>query len=594
MTKPSNSISSFCGAFALAGALLLAPLPLAYSRESAPPEPVAAALGQREQEGTQEAENATKPNKPKDPCKHEEKHGEKPKPKKQCPPEPSSGGVAKGDFNGDGVGDLAVGVPGEDVGSIQNAGAVNVIYGTVRGLTVTNNQFWTEDSPGVVGTAEALDQFGASLASGDFNGDGFSDLAVGRPGEDAVGIDQGAVTVLYGSASGLTATGSQGWAQNVPGMLGDAEAVENFGSALVWGDFNADGFGDLAIGVPREAAGGFFDAGAVNVIYGSPAGLTVAGNQFWTQNTALGGAFSETADSFGATLTAGDFNKDGSDDLVIGVPREGQGGNQNVGEVDILYSTPGVGLTSAGSQAWTQDSAGVPDTGEFGDGFGKSLAAGDFSGDGTADLAIGVPAEDVGTIENAGAVNVLYGSAGSGLTATNAQFWTQNTGSVLDACEANDSFGTTLAAGDFNGDGRKDLAIGVPFEDVGAIKAAGAVNVLYGGFKLTSPTTAIIGLLDTNNQFLTQDTAGVPDACETGDAFGSALTAWNFGNGPQADLAVGVPQEDFGNISDAGAVNVLYGSPDGLSTTGSQLWHQDVEGILDQDEAGDGFGTALY
>ena len=579
MTKPSNSVITLCGALILTGALLLAPLPLAHGQASAPG-------------AAREAENAAKPSQLKDPCKHQDK---KLKEKKQCPPEQTSGGVAKGDFNGDGFGDLAVGVPDEDLGTIKDAGAVNVIYGSADGLTATGNQFWTQDSPNIVNTAEVEDRFGSSLASGDFDGDGFSDLAVGVPFEDINGvIDTGAVSVIYGSPSGLAATGNQFWSQGGTGVLDDPEFDDRFGSALVWGDFNNDGFGDLAIGVFLEDVGAIKDAGAVNVIYGTAAGLTPANNQFWTQDSVLGGAFSDSGDGFGAPLAAGDFNNDGSDDLAVGVHFEAVGILGGTGEVDILYGSAAVGLTSTGSQAWTQDSAGIADTVELGDFFGSSLAVGDFGRDGVADLAIGVLREDVGSIEDAGAVHVIYGSPGAGLTSTNSQFLTQDTSGILDSAEVNDNFGAALAAGDFNGDGQKDLAIGVRFEDVGTIHNAGAVNVLYGGLRFTTATSVVFGLVVANNQFWTQDNRAVLDVAEENDRFGSALTAWNFGKGPQADLAVGVPFESFGIIGAAGAVNVLYGSEDRLTGTDNQFWTQDSEGIFDQAESSDFFGSALY
>jgi hypothetical protein len=82
------------------------------------------------------------------------------------------------------------------------------VYGTADGLAGAGSQFWTQDSPGVGGSAEAVDDFGESLATGDFNHDGYADLAIAAPSEDVGGIfDAGAVNVLYGSAGGLT-----GWA----------------------------------------------------------------------------------------------------------------------------------------------------------------------------------------------------------------------------------------------------------------------------------------------------------------------------------------------------------------------------------------------
>src|SRR5262245_57220571 len=87
----------------------------------------------------------------------------------------------------------------------------------------------------------------------------------------------------------------------------------------------------------------------------------------------------------------------------------------------------------------------------------------DFNNDGYADLAIGVPFEDVGTVVDAGAVNVLYGGA-AGLTGAGSQFFTQNSGGLSSTPEPDDRFGTWLATGDFNDDGFGDLAIGVPRE----------------------------------------------------------------------------------------------------------------------------------
>ena len=115
--------------------------------------------------------------------------------------------TAKGDFNGDGFGDLAIGAPGENLG----AGAVHVLYGSATGLTTTGSQFLSQGAGGIADAAEAGDEFGRSLAVGNFNSDGFNDLAIGAPGENR---GAGTVHVLYGSASGLTATGSQQWTQD--------------------------------------------------------------------------------------------------------------------------------------------------------------------------------------------------------------------------------------------------------------------------------------------------------------------------------------------------------------------------------------------
>ncbi len=164
-----------------------------------------------------------------------------------------------------------MGVPGESVGSANEAGAVNVLYGRAAGLTGSGSQLFTQNTSGVGSSAEAGDSLGDALAAGDFNNDGFADLAVGAPGESSNILAIGAVNVLYGGAAGLTGTGSQFFTQSTSG--GDTgEEHDSFGDTLTVGDFNNDGFADLAIGVPFESVGSVLEAGAVNVLFGSAAG----------------------------------------------------------------------------------------------------------------------------------------------------------------------------------------------------------------------------------------------------------------------------------------------------------------------------------
>ena len=445
--------------------------------------------------------------------------------------------LAHGDFNNDGFADLAIGVPFEDIGSVDNAGAVHILYGSVNGLQANSpdDQFWNQNSAGLEDLAENDDYFGYSLATGDFNADSFDDLAIGVIGEEVVGTtSEGAVNVLYGSSQGLstsTAGDSTGrvdqlWHQNSPGVEETSEFLDQFGVSLAAGDFNNDGRDDLAVGVVGESLGSII-TGAVNVLYGSFNGLQVnsPADQLWHQDSLGVEDANEDGESFGGSLVAGDFNNDEFDDLAIGNSAEGLGTAFNQGAITVLYgSSMGLQTTSPADQFWHQNSPSVQDDAESSDYFGSIMTSGDLNGDGYFDLAIGISSESIltgGGQERlrAGAVSVLYGSA-SGLQATspNDQFWHQNSPGVEDSVGFHEFFGLSVASGDFNGDGIHDLAIGVPAEDIGTVSEAGAINVLYGSLASGLQTSSPV------DQLWNQNSAGVNDAAEEFDSFGHTLS----------------------------------------------------------------------
>ena len=425
--------------------------------------------------------------------------------------------LAAGDFDGDGFTDLAIGSRGETVGSVTEAGAVHVLYGSSGGLTGIGSRLFTQDSPGIGSTVEELDGFGSSLAAADFNGDGADDLAVGVDFERVGTIEgAGAVNVLYGaSTAGLSGSGSGLFTQG-GAVRGQPGPFDQFGRALAGADFNADGFDDLAVGVPRESGNSVVEAGTVQVFHGSAANLTTAGNQTFTQNTFGIGSDTEPYDNFGEALAAGNFDGDGFVDLAIGAPGETV---RNIGGAGTIFTLRGTatGVHGPGSQLFNQESPGIASTAEFLDAFGAALAAADFDGDGTDDLTVGVPNESVGAVGLAGVATVLYGSNRDGLSGLGSQLIAQGTSGVGSTAEPGDRFARALAAGDFDGDGTADLALGAPFETVGPIIGAGAVNVLSG--------SAPGGLVGQGSKLFTQDSPGIASTAELLDTFGSSLTA---------------------------------------------------------------------
>ena len=475
------------------------------------------------------------------------------------------------DFNNDGFSDLAVGVGAEDVGSVVDAGAVNVIYGTANGLARGGNQIWHLDSPGLLGVPNENDGFGAALAAGDFDGDGFDDLAIGAP---YVGINgqsvAGAVWTLYGSAAGLTSTGSERLHQDNSRVRDVAEVLDQFGSTLVSADFDNDGYDDLAVGIPGEAVFEVEQAGAVHVFYGNGGGLSARRNRMFHQDSGGVAGAAEAYDHFGAALAAGDTNGDGYAELFVGVPEEDVGGVNNVGGMQVLHGSAS-GLRRIGNQTWIHTGA------EVNDQFAFSIASGDFNDDGYDDVAVGVPGKNIGAALGAGMVTTWYGSAG-GLTNEVYENWTQDEigGS---SPEFNDQFGFVLAVGDFVAGG-DDLIIGTPFEDIGAIPDAGSVSVLYGPFGFAG------------SDYFTQGASiGNLAASEPDDWFGYSLANGDFDGDGLGDLAIGIPFKDIGPIVNAGAVSVLFGAiGDNLPPDGAQLWHQDSAGIEGVAEPGDVFG----
>jgi len=429
--------------------------------------------------------------------------------------------LAIGDFDGDTYYDLAVGVHGESIGDpvIAQAGVVHVIYGSAAGLNTDGDQIWHQNREGILDEAEAGDRFGYSLAAGDFNGDGYADLAVGSFWED-VGSPEiqnaGMVQVIYGSADGLAADGNQMFYQGAFNLEDDAEVDDMFGITLAAGDFDNDGFSDLAAGVPLEDVNGKADAGAVQILFGAANGLNASRDQFLHQDLAEVTDDAQAGDRFGHALVANDSNGDGYWDLAVGIPCKdvGDPAIDDAGAVHIFHGAE-TGLTTADDLMLYQDYPGVADDSEEYDWFGWSLAAGDFDGNGFMDLAVGVNGEDVGdpSVENAGAVHLFYSYASKN------ELWYQGKDGLADTAEADDQFGSSLAAGDFNDDGRTDLAVGVPHEDregVTPLTDSGIVHILYGSFD---------GLTTANDQFWSQDSDGIGGAGENNDRFGLVLAA---------------------------------------------------------------------
>jgi hypothetical protein len=469
-----------------------------------------------------------------------------------------------GDFNGDGVADLAIGLPDQTVGGAAGAGQVQILYGTIRqgnlltGITSNKSQLLTESSLGR--SSQAGDGFGSALAVGDFNRDGIMDLAIGSPGTSG----GGAVFIVYGSRSGLRSTAAQIWTE--ASISRSPTAGDHFGAALAAGDFDDNHWTDLAVGIPNKTAASNADAGAVAIIYGRTGHLRVRGNQLWDQSKLSAGSIA-AGDLFGSALAAGDFNADGFRDLAVGAPGQTVSSNAGAGAVNVIYGRFG-GLNATNNQFWTVDGTNIHGNHNENAQFGFALAAGDFNDDSRTDLAIGAPGEDLSSgTSNAGAVHVLMGSS-SRLTTSNSQLWDESTDTSTTAPASGDGYGSVLVAGRFNASRPSDLAIGIPNQTVGGTAGAGSARILYG----TSGT----GLGTTGTQLMNQNSRGL---AHMDDHFGALMAAGDFNNDAIGDLYVGVPGQP--NSDGMPALDILAGGSTALTTgTNDQFWLADGVKVL--------------
>jgi hypothetical protein len=451
-----------------------------------------------------------------------------------------------GDVNGDGFGDVIVGVPRHDNGSTDE-GEVRVYLG--RAGAPNLSAAWSPQG------SQTLSEFGSTLAQGDWNGDGYTDLAVGAHDQDAGATNSGTVSVYYG--------GFFGYASGASWVVSGTQSDGHFGYAVAnAGDIDNDGADELIVGEPYYGTFDFPNIGAVHIFKGSmQSGL---GTTPWWYQT--GGIQPST---FGfAVAGAGDVNGDGYADVVIGAPNHEFAPFERGGAA-YLYFGSAEGLST--NAAWTGFGGATADR------FGASVAGvGDLNADGFCDIVVGAPnKESSPSLPDEGYAFFFFGSS-AGIS----NVWTQR------GDQAGALYGLIVAAGgDFMADGYSDVLVGAPFYDPDGIFDGGVAD-------------AYVGTPGFDVGFARRFQGTIP-----GTMMGSAVAGGGDVNGDgRSDVAVGAAGDDYG-FPDGGAVYVYtcvpYGYCDGPDVPIWVNWGTESGGRFGQalsmagDGTGDGFADLI-
>lgn len=441
----------------------------------------------------------------------------------EYPGEQMGASMASGDFDHDGIQDLAIGSPFSSQNDSQWNGSLKIVFGNRdRAAAERYLTLYGENSG---------DQLGTSIAVGDFNYDKYDDIVVGA--YNAKGNDKarpGKVYIVYGGQNMHSQTSTHlsiqqpsfGYIKGLTKLSGHSDG-DQFGLSTFALDVNNDGIKDLLVGAPFATEKNMTKSGAVYLYFGSKQGFSESPNYIFEAKS--------LNERFGSSISGGHLHSQKRNDIAIGAYTANEGNKQQVGKVYILSYIP----YSSYAKVYTNVITGSAEKGWF----GFAMDVGDTNNDKFDDIAISTfPYK--GNRDDA-RVSIFYGSK---------VFPKKFADSVIDGQAGEAFIGESVILKDFNNDNKADLVIGAPGIGEGQSEEAGNVYIVYSGQEALK------------NHYTLKDHEydAVIHGESADDWFGSSLRGLDFNDDGNNDLALGSRYADGEKSVDNGKVYIMFGN----------------------------------